>query len=244
MASSIAQFVKTRVEGIPPGHIFDYASFNLGQSEFVSLASALSRLVKAGTIARLSKGKYYKPEETKFGKFGPSERDVIESLTFRKQRRIGYLTGVAVYNQLGLTSQVPSTLVIATNTPTRRKQVQSVKVRYIKRAVPMKDQDVTLLQLLDAIQDMKSIPDTTPDDVLRVLIAKIKALSDDEQKRLVTLALSYSPATRAVVGALFEQYVENVNVAGLKESLNKLSHYKIGILKKGLLAKKQNWNIV
>src|SRR6267154_2550753 len=164
MASSTAHIVRKRVEKMQPGEVFAYSSFNLNKSEDLSLAKSLSRLAKNGAIVRLARGKYYKPKNTSFGKLRPSESALIEALTKRNNERVGYLTGTSVYNRLGLTSQVSNTLVIATSKPPPPKSLEGYKVKYVKREFDIRDQDIPLLQLLDAIRDIKSIPDSSPDE--------------------------------------------------------------------------------
>lgn len=242
MTTSTAQIVRKKVEKIDPGTIFGYSRFNLKKTEEISLAKALSRLAKEGAIVRLAKGKYYKPKSSLFGKLGPSEAAIVETLTIRNNQRIGYLTGPAVYNKLGLTSQISNTLVIATNRPLPPKVIESYRVKYVKREMDIKDQDIPLLQILDALRDLKNIPDTTADEALNVLVDKIKTFSEDEQKRLARLALNCNASTRALLGAILEQYAPSVSVSHLNNSLNKLSSYQVGV-SKNILAYKDNWNI-
>ena len=242
MIASTAQIVRRKIEKIEPGAIFGYSRFNLRKSEEMSLAKALSRLTKEGAIVRLAKGKYYKPQGSLFGKLRPSEAAVIEALTIRNGQRIGYLTGAAVYNKLGLTSQISNTLVIATNKPLPPKVIQGYKVKYVKREIDIKDQDIPLLQILDALRDLKNIPDATADEALNVLIDMIKTFSEDEQKRLARIALNCNACTRALLGAILEQYVPSIPVSNLYNSLNKLSSYEVGV-SKNILGNKNNWNI-
>lgn len=242
MTTSTAQIVRRKVEKIDSGAIFGYSGFNLGKSAEMSLAKALSRLAKEGVLVRLAKGKYYKPESSPFGKLRPSEAAIIEALTIRNNRRIGYLTGPAVYNRLGLTSQISNTLVIATNRPLPPRVIEGYRVKYVKRELVIRDQDIPLLQILDALRDLKNIPDTTAEEALNVLIDKIKIFSEDEKRRLARLALNYNASTRALLGAVLEQYTPSVSVSHLNNSLNKLSSYQLGI-GVNILANRDNWNI-
>jgi hypothetical protein len=242
MALSTAQIVRKQIEGIEPGIVFGFSRFNLKATGELSLAKALSRLAKEGVIVRLAKGKYYRPKTSLFGKLRPSEAAVVEALTVRNKERIGYLTGPVVYNKLGLTSQISNTLVIATNKPLPPKVIEGYKVKYVKREIDIKDSDIPLLQILDALRDVKSIPDTTADEALKVLINKIKALLEEQQRRLTRIAMEWNASTRALLGALFEQYIPSIPVSRLNDSLNKLSKYEIGV-SETVLPNKNNWNI-
>ena len=242
MPFSTAHIVRKKVEKIPPGEVFDYRRFNMASSDELSLAKALSRLTQEGVIARLSRGKYYKPQETAFGKLRPSESTLVEALTMRNNKRIGYITGITVYNRLGLTSQVSNILVIATNKPLPPKTVEGYKVKYVKRELDIRDHDIPLLQILDAIRDIKTIPDSSPDEVIRILTSKIKGLSGQEKKQLTKLALSYNAGTRALLSAIIDKYMPRIPVGKLASSLNKLSSYEIGV-SESILPNKSIWHI-
>lgn len=242
MATSTAYIVREKVEKMQPGEVFGYSSFNLKGSEEVSLAKSLSRLARQGAIVRLERGRYYKPKNTTFGKLRLSESALVEALTTRNKRRTGYLTGASIYNRLGLTSQLSNTLIIATNRPLRPKVVAGYRVKYIKQDLSIQDQDIPLLQVLDAIRDIRNIPDSSPEEAVKVLISKIKSLTEAETKQLVKLALNYNASTRALSGAIVEKYVPRVPVNKLARSLNRLSSYEIGV-SDSILPNKDTWSI-
>jgi hypothetical protein len=61
-------------------------------------------------IAKLAKGKYYKPERTLWElRTQPIPQVVLED----DGKTIGYLTGYSMYNQLGLTTQISNTIQIS-----------------------------------------------------------------------------------------------------------------------------------
>jgi hypothetical protein len=242
MPFATAHIVRKKVEKMAPGEVFGYGRFTMAATDEFSLAKTLSRLAQEGVITRLSKGKYYKPKESVFGKLRPSESALVEALTTRNGQRIGYLTGIAVYNRLGLTSQVSNTLVIATNKPLPPKTVEGYSVKYVKRELDIRDQDIPLLQILDALKDIKSIPDSSPDEAVKILLSKIKSISEEEKRQLTKLALSYNASTRALLGAIMDEYMSRVPVKKLADSLNRLSNYEIGI-SESVLPNKSNWHI-
>ncbi len=61
---------------------------------------------KKEKIKRLSKGIFYKPEQSVFGELKPSDVEVINTYLFQNGKRIAYLTGTYLYNQMNLTTQV------------------------------------------------------------------------------------------------------------------------------------------
>ncbi|HYF66625.1 MAG TPA: DUF6088 family protein [Ohtaekwangia sp.] len=241
--SSIAEMISKKVENMPAGSVFDYARLEIASDQFVTAAQSLSRLTRKGVISRLSKGKYYKPQQSKFGNSRPRESAFVDALTVRQNKRIGYLTGLSVYNQLGLTSQLSNTLVIATANPLQPKKLEGYNVKYVRRNVSFLDDDIPLLQLLDALRDIKSIPDSNPDDSLKILKARIADLSKAKKERLTTLALSFNPGTRALLGALIEKYFPEVRALKLKQSINRLSVFETGVSTE-LLPNKHSWNLI
>ena len=110
---SIGSIVKNSIDNFQPGQVFDYTLFPVRSDAFMALAKSLSRMTKEGQIVRLSRGKYYKPQKSVFGDLKPDENQLIHSLTQVGDKTIGYVTGLAAFNALGLTSQVSNTLIIA-----------------------------------------------------------------------------------------------------------------------------------
>jgi hypothetical protein len=240
--ATVAQFVRKKVERMPSGKVFDYSTFSTQQDDLESIAQALSRLTRKGIIERLEKGKYYKPENSMFGKLRPSESEIITTLTLKNKELIGYPTGYPVYNEMGLTTQLSNTLVIATSTPKERKTIQGRRIRFVKRAGRFLEKDIPLRQILDAIQDINIIPDSRPDKTIPVLKARIATLTEKEQERLVVLAELYQPRARVLLGAIFEQYFPKIDISVLRKKINRLSIFDIRV-SNTTLPNKSSWNI-
>lgn len=77
-----------------------------------ALVKSLNRLAEFGRIVKLAKGKYYKPELSPFGELPPEQYQVVKDLLERDGKVVGYLTGLSIYNKLGLTTQVGSVIQI------------------------------------------------------------------------------------------------------------------------------------
>lgn len=239
----LSKNIVNEIRAIPEGVVFDYSFFNVPKSAELALAKTLSRLVEANTIERVAKGKYYKPRNTAFGQLKPAEDEIIKAVTQKAGKITGYLTGQALYNRMGLTTQVPNIITIATNQVLPPKQIGAYKIKYSKRKAQITEKNIPLLQLLDALKDITTIPDAEVNSSFLLLLNRIKGLQPDEKKQLVKEVEFYNPATRALTGALFEQYIPGFNINFLRNSLNPLSKYKIGI-SEGTLSNKSNWNIV
>jgi hypothetical protein len=209
----------------------------------MALAKSLSRMTKEGQIVRLSRGKYYKPQKSVFGGLKPDENQLIHSLTQVGDKTIGYVTGLAAFNALGLTSQVSNTLIIARGSNQPAKNIMGYKVRFVKRDFKFSRDDVKLLQILDALKDIKSIPDTSVSESLRILITFLHKLEVKKLQRIVRLSFKYPPSIRALLGAIIENQFSEIRIVSLYKSLNPLSKYRFGI-DPGLLPNKLKWNIV
>jgi len=89
--------------------------------------------------------------------------------------------------------------------------------------------DVPLLQYLDALKDIKSIPDSDINLSLKILRKKISELSGQDQARLVYLAEKYyGPQVRALVGLLYSSLELSVPES-LVLSLNPTTTYKLNL---------------
>ncbi len=239
----VSQSVKKIINKIPPGKIFDYSFFSVSPDKEQALTKTLSRMYKNGELARVSKGKYYKPTETRFGQLRPKEEELVNALTSNKKTQTGYLTGTALYNKMGLTAQVSNDLLIAQNIVHPNKKLIGYNIKYTKRAVKIKKEYVPLLQLLDAFRDIKSIPDAPVDQSVKILGSKIAGLPDKDIKTMINLCRDYNPATKALLGAVLNYYRPGIKTDTLHSSLNPLTKFKIGIAEK-VLGTKHKWNIV
>src|SRR5690606_29236330 len=101
-----AEYIAFTIDRLPKGYVFTYADFITEVNKKEAVIKALNRMVKSGKIAKLAKGRYYKPEYTPFGTLQPNQAQVVKDLLEDNGRIVGYLTGLSIYNQLGLTTQV------------------------------------------------------------------------------------------------------------------------------------------
>lgn len=236
--SSIASALRSQVKFLSDGQMLPIL-FN-GQSE-AAYFKALNRIAKSGKLIRLEKGKYYKPKTTRFGPIRPSESEIIKAFTQKGDKIIGYLTGNALYNRWGLTTQIPNTLTIARRTRLPKKEINGYKINFTVRLFPFKESDVPLMQLLDALTDIQKIPDASPQKIVPILAEKMSNLQPLQIARMTKLALAYPPSTRAFLGALLETYLPDQPTDMLRKSLNPLTKYRIKGLEK-VLPNNTKWN--
>jgi hypothetical protein len=235
---SLSSQVRERVKKYRDGQVFTYSEFSdLGN--FEAVANALSRLKKKGVVARLSKGKYYVPRESKFGTLGPSEWQIID--VYLKNQG-GYVAGQSAFNALGLSTQIPNEIVIAGSRSSRKAKVGFLNLRFKQGPqFPTKFKDTTLIQILEALKDIRSIPDAKVNETFQILKQRVQALDRNERSRLAGIAENYRPAVRALLGAILETS-DRKNAKQLMETLNPLSTYNLG-LSQELLPNRQKWKI-
>jgi hypothetical protein len=208
-----------------------------------AVIKALNRMAVAGKISKLSKGKYYKPENTPFGILQPSQSQIVKGLLEEDGKTIGYLTGYSIYNQLGLTTQISNTIQIGKNQIRSGFKRDRYTISFIKQPNTITKDNIRLLQILDAIRYIKKIPDITLEMSCKRLLAILQTLSDKELLTLVRLALKYPPATRALLGALLNQIQPTQLTGQLLKGLNPVSKYKFpGVTQ--VLENSVKWNIV
>ena len=199
-------------------------------------------MVASGRISKLAKGRYYKSVTNAFGDMLPDQYQVVKDLLEKDGKLIGYITGYGIYNQLGLTTQVSNMIQIGRNETRPPLQRGMYSISFIKQKNTITNENIPLLQILDTINYIRIIPDTTVADSCIRLIAIIKTLPPENQSLLIKLALKYTPATRALLGVLLEESKVFADTEILKMSLNPITTYKlIGVEK--VLPNAMYWNI-
>ncbi|MDO6430867.1 DUF6088 family protein [Flavitalea sp. BT771] len=236
-SASIASTVQRQVAALGDGQVLTIMME--GQTE-VAYYKALSRMVKAGKLVRLEKGKYYKPRNSRFGTLRPSEMEIVKTFTQRGGKTVGYLTGNALYNQWRLTTQVPNKITIARCSRLPEREISGYKLKFVVRPFPFREADIPMLQLLDALTDIRQIPDTSPATVIPLLVAKMKELQPSQLNRLTRLALEYPPSTRALLGALLDTHFAEQKTGQLQASLNPLTRYQLAGIE-ALVSDKSKW---
>jgi len=199
-------------------------------------------MVNRGDLTRIKKGRYVKPLKTKFGPILASDRQILNSLLQDNGNVKGYVAGVVAYNGLGLTSQTSADMIIATTESPRYVQIGKLNVRYILARGPLNEETIKLLPLLDALKDIKNIPDAGIDETINRIRSIIKDLQPAQKKLLSELSKRYPPRVNAVLGAIFESLDESELAKQQKQSLNPLSRFDIGV-SKNILSNKDSWNI-
>lgn len=235
--------VSLKLARLPRGHVFTYVDFSSEVDQKEAIIKALNRMVKSGRLAKLSKGKYYKPEATPFGEVLPDQKQIVKDLLEEDGKITGYLTGYSIYNLLGLTTQVGNTIQIGKNQIRPSFKRERYVISFIRQKNTITKENIPLLQILDAIRYIKKIPDADLESSGRRFFAIIKDLPEKDKNSLVRLAIKYPPATRAIVGAILDDLGDNNLTDTLFKSLNPITEYKLSGVAK-ILSSARKWNIV
>lgn len=238
----VAEKIESRINKMQDGTTFKYQRLAIAPDEYPAATKAIERLIKKGVINRASTGVFYKPKKTAFGNLKPKEEELLKPYLFDNGKRIAYITGTSLYNRMGLTTQVPKNIRVASRSKRIVTKVGSIQVKPVKSYLDVTNENYYLMELLDVLKDFKAIPDTEKSQVIKFMLQKIKDLTNKEKKELVDIALKYPPRVRAFAGAILNEINPTKPIEDLKKSINPLTIYEFGINKKQL-SNIEYWNI-
>ena len=165
-ATTISKHIARRVSRGGMDRLWTYRDFMPFPESAV--AAALSRLRKKGLLVRVRKGVYYRPRASRFGTSSPEPTRVAEAV-LKRRGILAVSSGLPAYNALGLTTQVspiPTFAVEGTVASLRTGRKSKIRLRSVTSVHGLKRDERVVL---DSLRDLRSIPDTTPEEVLRKL---------------------------------------------------------------------------
>lgn len=187
-------------------------------------AQALSRLSRAGKLQRLSKGIYYRPRKTPFGKSRASPAK-LESLL---PKGCIFPSGISAANLLGFTTQIPKQKEIATSAGSLpRKLIGEDTIVHTRRPAYWDKLTEEEAAWLDFLRNAGKVSELSPEETANRAIALLKEKGLFE--RLSRTVISEPPRSRAILGALGEKMgKKSARLSKLRDSLNPLSRYDFG----------------
>ena len=238
----MTDIIKNTIDKFETGYIFTINDFPVSAENPKNVSKILNHFVATGYLRKLSKGKFYKPQVSKFGELPPDTYQIVKDLIQKDGKLIGYITGYSAFNDFALTTQVSAILEIG-----MRKEKKAIvrgiyRIRFIRQENTITKENIPLLRLLDCLRFFKKIPDTTPDNACRRLIYLIGKLDGQEIARIKKLALKYTPQAIALLGAILETINPQEDTTMLFKKLNPITAYKLGISDK-ILPTQKRWNI-
>lgn len=223
--------IEQAVESFRADYVFTYRDLGLPPESSANVIRKLNRMADSGVIQRLSKGRFYKPKQTMFGNLKPSQEEVVKDLLEKDGKLIGYLTGVSIFGQLGLTTQISNIIEIGVKGKKNKTCRGVFSIRFVQQANQITRSNIPLLQLLDSIKSIKRIPDSSADSSYNRIKAVVKSLDDKNVELMIKLAMKYNPMTRAVTGAIIEELYGEEKARVLRDTLNPITVYKVGLTK-------------
>lgn len=235
---SAARIVLSRIKRGGEDRLWTYKGF--ADLPGLAVAAALSRLAKKGRIRRVRRSVYYVPRVTRFGTTKPNAASVAAAVLTR--RGIAWSpTGLAAYNRLGLTTQVSPTTTFAVSRKVRLASAGSSTRVSLRPVAVVGGASADERVVLDALRDLRWIPDTTPEHV----IARVADLFRSKRvsfERVARFARREPPRVRAVLGAIGSSFGADQHILEvLKGSLNPLTRFSLGLSDK--LETAREWNI-
>ena len=239
---TVTKKIEQELKNIPDGKIFRYNELPLEPDEFEAAAQALSRLVRSGRLTRAAKGAFYKPEQTVLGILPPTQDEFLRPYLFKNGRRYAYITGMSLYNVMGLTTQFAFTITLASPSRLKEQTVGRIKIRTVKTYAEVTDENYIYLGFLDSLKDFNRILDIDKKSAVKVLQSRLKSFSSSELETLIEYALKYPPRVRAFLGALLENIGTSTSLLPLKMSCSAFSQFKIYITPK-ILPTATKWHL-
>ena len=152
------------------------------------------------------------------------------------------MTGLALFNRLNLTTQVPKDINLASRVRRPVSKIGNMEVRWVKSYVDVTNKNYFLLEILDSIKDFKKIPDLDKKAAIKRLQTLISDLEDSDRNRFAKYAQEYPPRVRALLGALLELINQRDALHNLKKNINSLTTFRLGI-SDDILPNSRDWFI-
>ena len=175
--------------------VYNYLKQNYAESEpiFLSelsipgvkdayLRQCMKKLVENDRIKRYDTGIYYLPENSIFRSgSGLSADSVIQKKYLSDHSACcGYMSGLLLANQLGITTQVPMVYEVYTNKATtayRETTLAGIRVILRRPCVEINDRNAAALQFLDLMKDISSISELEGGSLKERLLAYMNAVN-------------------------------------------------------------------
>ena len=226
---NISAAVNKTIDKIPPGKIFGYQVFPQYLNAPDAVVRAVCRRVERQQLKRVAKGLFYTPRQGLLGEVPLTDGERLQYLQFKNARRVGYITGAALNNRFGLSTQVPKTITLATNRAAQTKDLGTIRIKLVPTRAPINNLTVPLLEILDVLRNAKKVQDADVGKVLKVLAQRLTELAPNELRKIQRLALQYYRAsTRALLGVLLTRTKAEI-MPNLLSSINPSSRFTPGL---------------
>ncbi len=172
---------------------------------------ALHRMERKGQITRFEKGIYYKPMKTRLGELGVDKDALIKAKYLYEDGELcGYYTGPQIWNQWGLTTQIPKGPWIALADIRQKKVDEKLDLLIIKARGNVTEKTMPALQFLDVLEYMNQIQDSDKETVLIKLMEIFKSRMDVQSRvSVIDQARHYPKTVQVLAGLIAETAIKN-----------------------------------
>lgn len=192
---------------------------------FAAVAQALSRLVRSGSLERLSKGTYYRPRQTALGRSRPNPVSIQNRAAKHKPV---FPSGIAAANLLGFSTQTGRYSEVSTTALSLPRKLMGkdtvIHTRRPEAWSKLSTEDGALLEFLRSAGETSEL---SPEQTIKRTL-KLLALGK-RFERLAKIGATEPPRVRALLGALGEEMKQKPTILKrLYKSLNPFSKYDFG----------------
>ena len=178
----------------------------------------LGRMCKAGTLCRIAKGIYYRPQMCKYGIVPLSQKEIVAAFTEPDK---GTVVGYSLYNSLKLTTQVAKTIeVLSSEVEQQTKTIGGVLLKSCD--LHYTPEVKNMIHMLDVLQNFEDIQDLN----YRQFISFCKDSANGYNEKAFGYVLTkqrYQKKTISFLRNILDYYgVEN----SLNKHLSVLSEYR------------------
>jgi hypothetical protein len=252
-----AEQVRSQIDEMKPGLVFlasDLNTFNQSRKATNKAVayycdSENSTLGNPGTISKVAAGLYYKEETGLLGRLPPSFSAIMRALIYTDNKQVGYIVGHQLFNQRGLSTQVPATITLVTskNTPISV-DVSGIKIAIQRKKQAINEQDIGRFELAYILNNVHKIQALEGSELATSLSGYFSTLLKDHQQFKQLYQHLVYKKTKALLGALLEQHQQSSDhdfsqiLDTIKQDMSIRSQYKLGHLSR-YIDNRQAWNI-
>lgn len=254
---TIAEKVRNDIKRLEEGRVFLAGDLGAYKEDKTATNKALNYYIhndqymnKFGRVSKIADGVFYKEKVGRFGVVPPSNDALISALIYSGKKQVGYVGGEKLFNKTGLSTQVPSKIVIITSKQAPSKIYSSglfIEVKKKKKLLTeldIKSEEFSfILNHMDEIQALEK----------NTLINSLGEYLDyflNNKKAFNTLYSGIKcKKNKAFLGAVIQNYSElkglkySEYLAQIKSDLSDNSKYKVGRLKK-VISHSEDWNLI
>ncbi|MFB2895132.1 DUF6088 family protein [Aerosakkonemataceae cyanobacterium BLCC-F50] len=218
-----AELIRRQIEERGEGY-WRYSDFSDLPS--TAVGKALSRLAADGVLERVSKGLYYRPRQTRFGRSRPSQNE-IQKLLFKQNL---HPAGLSAANLLGFTTQNAIPGEFATSANSIPRTIIGSRARlHTRRPQTWNNLEATDAAMLDFLRSRGSLSELSSAETKQRLLEHFR--EEERFERLVAVASSEPPRVRAMLGAIGQELKKSpLELEKLRKSLNPVSRFNFGKL--------------